>query len=343
VETRCKMNSCDRKPSAPPSLAEWRAGAVGRLASIRSGPKLMSLLAQEPGIRERVAAHGAEWFPGERLSQHTSLGVGGPADIIRVHDAARLPELVAYLYGFGVPWRVLGGGSNLLVADAGLPDVLLQLARGEAMAFAGNRVVAPAAANLGTAVLECAKRNLGGMEGLIGVPGTVGGALRMNAGAYGIEMGDVVRAVTLCRGATRLIESVRMENAPFEYRHTSFSSQDVLISATLELPDCPYAVILERIKQCNRKRRASQPMWEKSAGCIFKNPPGRSTGKMIDELGLKGTRVGGAVVSERHANFIVNRYHATAADVLRLMDFIRERVLKSYGLELEEEVIVWKE
>jgi len=302
----------------------------------------MSLLARQSGISEQMVAFGAEWLPGERLSQHTSLSVGGPADIIRVHDARRLPELTAYLHEHGVPWRILGGGSNLLVADQGLPDILLQLARGEAMAFAGNRVEVPAAANLGTAVLECAKRNLGGMEGLIGVPGTVGGALRMNAGAYGTEMGDVVRALTVFHGATGLIETVKTENARFEYRHTSFSPDDVMLAVTLELPDCPYSLILERIKQCNRKRRASQPIQERSAGCIFKNPPGRSTGKMMDELGLKGTRVGGAVISERHANFIVNRYHATAADILKLMDFIRARVLKAYGLELEEEVIVWK-
>jgi UDP-N-acetylmuramate dehydrogenase len=270
------------------------------------------------------------------------MGVGGPADIIRVHDARRLPELVAYLRRHGVPWRVLGGGSNLLVADEGLPDVLLRLAGGEAMTFAGNRVEVPAAASLGTAILECAKRNLGGMEGLIGVPGTVGGALRMNAGAYGTEIGDVVRAVTLFHGATALTETVKTEKVRFEYRHTTFSSDDLMLSATLELRDCPYTLIVEQLKQCNQKRRASQPIQERSAGCIFKNPPGRSAGKMVDELGLKGTRMGGAVVSERHANFIVNRDHATAADIFKLMDFIRERVLKAYGLELEEEVVVWK-
>jgi UDP-N-acetylmuramate dehydrogenase len=276
------------------------------------------------------------------MSQHTSLGVGGPADIIRVHDARRLPELVAYLRRHGVPWRVLGGGSNLLVADEGLPDVLLRLAGGEAMAFAGNRVEVPAAASLGTAILECAKRSLGGMEGLIGVPGTVGGALCMNAGAYGTEIGDVACAVSLFHGGTGLTETVKTEKVRFEYRRTTFSSDDVMLSATLELRDCPYTLILERLKQCNQRRRASQPIQERSAGCIFKNPPGRSAGKMLDELGLKGTRVGGAVVSERHANFIVNRDHATAADILKLMDLIRERVLKAHGLELEEEVVVWR-
>ena len=289
-----------------------------------------------------MAAFGAEWLPEEHLSRHTSLGVGGPADIIRVYDVRRLPELAAYLRGHDVPWRVLGGGSNLLVADEGLPDVLLHLARGEAMTFAGNRVEVPGAANLGTVVLECAKRNLGGMEGLVGVPGTVGGALRMNAGAYGTEIGDVVRALTVFHGATGLVETVKTETVRFEYRSTGFSPHDVVLAATLELHECPYAVILECIKQCNRKRLASQPIQERSAGCIFKNPPGRSAGKMMDELGLKGTREGGAVISERHANFIVNRDHATAADILKLMDIMRARVLKAYGLELEEEVIVWK-
>jgi UDP-N-acetylmuramate dehydrogenase len=236
----------------------------------------------------------------------------------------------------------LGGGSNLLVCDEGLPDVLLQLARGDGLTFEGNRAEVPAAANLGTTVMECAKRNLGGMEGLIGVPGTVGGALWMNAGAYGTEIGDVVRALRVYRGSTGRIEMVKTENVRFEYRHTSFAPDDILLAVSLELPERPYAEILERVKQCNQKRRASQPINEKSAGCIFKNPPGLSAGKMIDELGLKGMRVGGAVISERHANFIVNRYQAKAADILKLMALIREEVLKAYGVPLEEEVIVWR-
>jgi len=135
---------------------------------------------------------------------------------------------------------------------------------------------------------------------------------------------------------------VGREEMPFRYRNAGFPLHDVVFSVTFELPDSPTAVILERIQEYNRRRRALQPLQEKSAGCIFKNPPGHTAGKMIDELGLKGTRIGGAVVSERHANFIVNRYHATAADILKLMDFIRERVFKAHGIELEEEVIVWK-
>ena len=302
----------------------------------------MSLLAGDTASAEQIAAFGAEWLPSEPLSRHTSLGVGGPADIVRVRDSRRLPELVEFFRRRDVPWRVLGGGSNLLVADDGLPQVLVHLARGEAISFQGNRAQVPAAANLGTTVMECARRNLGGMEGLIGVPGSVGGALRMNAGAYGTEIGDVVRALTVYRGSTGQIETLKTEKVRFEYRHTSFAPDDILLSVLLELPERPYEQILERVKQCNQKRRASQPINEKSAGCIFKNPPGLSTGKMIDELGLKGTRLGGAVISERHANFLVNRYQAAASDILKLMELIRERILKAYGVELEEEVIVWR-
>jgi len=303
----------------------------------------MSLLAREGGVAERFAAWGAEWLPGEPLSRHTSLGVGGPADILRVHDTRRVPELVAYLEAQDVPWRILGGGSNLLVADEGVPDVVLQMARSEPIEVAENRAVVPAATTLGTAILECAKRNLGGMEGLVGVPGTLGGALRMNAGAYGTEMADVVRAVTLFKGETRQVETVKAANLGFEYRRTHLSSHDLVLSVALELLDRPQSEVLARVKELNRKRRASQPLQEESAGCMFKNPPGDSAGKMIASLGLKGTRLGGAVVSERHGNFIVNRYQATAADVLKLMDLVRERVLEACGVELEEEVVVWKE
>jgi UDP-N-acetylmuramate dehydrogenase len=303
----------------------------------------MSLLARDSAVGKQLKAWGAEWLPAVPLSQYTSLGVGGRADLVRIREPRRLPELVDYLSEHGVTWRFLGGGSNLLPVDDDFEDVILHLARGPRdMAFQGRRVEVAAGANLGTAVMECAKRNLGGLEGLIGVPGSVGGALRMNAGAYGQQIGDAVRTVTLYRPSTGRIETLELAAVRFEYRHTSFAPDDILLSAVLELEERPYAEILERIKQCNIKRRAAQPINEKSAGCIFKNPPGVSTGRMIDELGLKGARMGGAVVSERHANFIVNRFQASAADILRLMDLIRERVREVYGLELEEEVVVWR-
>jgi UDP-N-acetylmuramate dehydrogenase len=303
----------------------------------------MSILATQTGTAKELAAFGAEWLPREPLGKHTSLGVGGPADVVRIRDVLHIGDLSAYIRERGANWRLLGGGTNLLVADEGIDDVAIHLARDpRGLKFEGGRVEVPTASNLGTTVMECAKRNLGGMEGLVGVPGSVGGALHMNAGAYGTEIKDVVRAVTVFRGAAGSVEILHTDEVHFEYRGSSFAPDDILLSVTLELPEKPYAEILERVKQCNQKRRASQPINEKSAGCIFKNPPGLSTGKMIDELGLKGTCVGGAVVSERHANFLVNRFGATASDFFGLMDLIRERVLKAYGVDLEEEVIVWK-
>jgi len=295
-------------------------------------------------ITGRIQEAGGVWLAQELLARHTSLGVGGPADVVEIQEASALPQVVAILRDYGLPWRIMGGGSNLLVADEGLAGVVLHLVRSRArLEFQENQVEVPASQNLGTTVMECAKRNLGGMEGLIGVPGSVGGALRMNAGAYGTQIGDVVRSMKIFRGATGQVETLQTGEMRFEYRHTGFSPDDVMLSVLLELPERPYEDILERVKQCNQKRRASQPVNEKSAGCIFKNPPGLSAGKMIDELGMKGTRVGGAVVSERHANFLVNRFEARASDILRLISLIRERVLQAYGVELEEEVIVWRD
>jgi len=211
------------------------------------------------------------------------------------------------------------------------PDIVLE----------GNLAHVDAAADLGRTVTFCAKRDLGGMEGLIGVPGTVGGALRMNAGAYGMQIGTYVREVKLYRAAARKIETLRGHQISFEYRHTSFAPDDMMLAVILELPSKPYNEILKGIRICNEKRRSSQPLGQKSAGCIFKNPPGASAGRMIDELGLKGHSVGDARVSDRHANFFVNAGRASAKDMLALIADVCERVQKTYGLSLENEVVVW--
>ena len=219
-----------------------------------------------------------------------------------------------------IPYRFLGGGSNLLVPDGELPWVVLQLARQDPeVRIEGNFVWVDCAADLGRTVTFCAKHDLGGMEGLIGVPGTIGGALRMNAGAYGMQIGSYVREVRALPGRRGRIEILRGNEINFEYRHTSFALDDIMLAVKLELPSKPYSEILQGIRICNEKRRASQPLNQKSAGCIFKNPPGGSAGRMIDELGLKGFRVGDARVSDRHANFFVNAGHATAADMLALI------------------------
>jgi UDP-N-acetylmuramate dehydrogenase len=296
----------------------------------------------DPRIVEQLAELGVEVRPGTPLSNLTSLGIGGTTDLLRIGKHESIPDLLNLLDANHIPHKFLGGGSNLLVGDGELPWVILQLVSPEPdVALEGNLAYVDAAADLGRTVTFCAKHDLGGMEGLIGVPGTVGGALRMNAGAYGMQIGSYVREVKLYRAATRKIEILRGHQISFEYRHTSFAPDDMMLAVILELPSKPYKEILEGIRICNEKRRSSQPLGQKSAGCIFKNPPGASAGRMIDELGLKGHSVGDARVSDRHANFFVNAGHASAKDMLALIADVRERVQKTYGVALENEVVVW--
>jgi len=276
------------------------------------------------------------------LAELTSLGIGGATDLLRIQRHESIPELLSLLDENHIPHKFLGGGSNLLVMDGELPFVVLQLGQPDPdVVIEGNIASVDAAADLGKTVTFCAKNNLGGMEGLIGVPGTVGGALRMNAGAYGIQIGSYVREVKVYRAAARKIETLRGDQISFEYRHTSFAPDDMMLAVKLELPSRAYPEILQGIRICNEKRRASQPLGQKSAGCIFKNPPGASAGRMIDELGLKGFSIGDARVSDRHANFFVNAGCASAADMLRLISDVRARVQQVYGVTLDNEVVVW--
>ncbi|HVB56340.1 MAG TPA: UDP-N-acetylmuramate dehydrogenase [Candidatus Acidoferrales bacterium] len=289
---------------------------------------------QELGVDVRTAVS---------LAEQTSLGIGGATDELSLRRYETIPQVMRLLENEHIPHRFLGGGTNVLVPDGELSWVVLHLpAARPGVRVEGNAAFVDASADLGGMVTFCAKNNLGGMEGLIGVPGSVGGALRMNAGAYGTQIGAYVREVELYRAAAGEVETVRGNDIRFDYRHTSFAPEDVMLRAKLELPSKPYKEILAGIRVCNEKRRSSQPLNQKSAGCIFKNPPGGSAGRMIDELHLKGYRVGDAMVSDRHANFFVNAGHASCVEMLKLIDDVRERVRRVYGVELENEVIVWQ-
>jgi UDP-N-acetylmuramate dehydrogenase len=297
---------------------------------------------EDPKVSAALSELGVEVRAGTQLSAETYLGIGGTTDLLRIQRHDSIPDLLKLLDSNQIRHKFLGGGSNLLVKDGGLPWVVLQLASSEPeVTLDGNFAQVDAAADLGRTVTYCAKNDLGGMEGLIGVPGTVGGALRMNAGAYGMQIGTYVREVKLYRAAERKVEILRGDQISFEYRHTSFAPDDMMLAVKLELPSKPFKEILQGIRICNEKRRASQPLGQKSAGCIFKNPPGASAGRMIDELGLKGLGVGDARVSDRHANFFVNAGSASAADMLSLIADVRERVAKHFGVTMEHEVVLW--
>jgi UDP-N-acetylmuramate dehydrogenase len=291
----------------------------------------------------RLKEMGVELRQAVSLAEETSLGIGGTTDEILLRRYETIPEVMRLLADEHVPHRFLGGGTNVLIVDGELPWIVLHLPTAHpGMRVEGNAAYVDASADLGGMVTFCAKHDLGGMEGLIGVPGSVGGALRMNAGAYGTQIGPHVREVELYRSASGQIETLRGSEIRFDYRHTSFASDDLMLRVKLELPAKPFKEIIAGIKVCNEKRRASQPLNQKSAGCIFKNPAGGSAGRMIDELGLKGHRVGDAMVSDRHANFFVNVGRASSSDMLKLIDDVRERVRLAYGTELENEVIVWR-
>jgi UDP-N-acetylmuramate dehydrogenase len=297
----------------------------------------------DKGVVARLKELEVELLPGVPLKEKTSLGIGGSTDELLLYRFDTIPQVMRLLADEKISYRFLGGGTNVLICDGELPWVVLHLpATRPGMRIKGNAAYVDASADLGGMVTFCAKHNLGGMEGLIGVPGSVGGALRMNAGAYGTQIGSHVREVELYRASSGEVETVRGNDIRFDYRHTSFAPDDVMLGVKLELPEKPYQEIVAGIRVCNEKRRSSQPLNQKSAGCIFKNPAGGSAGRMIDELNLKGHRVGGAMVSDRHANFFVNVGNATCADMLQLMEDVRDRVRAAYGVELENEVIVWK-
>lgn len=298
-------------------------------------------------IKDHVAARlqelGAELRRDVSLAEKTSLGIGGTTDELLLGHYDSIPGVMRLLADEKIAHRFLGGGTNVLVADGDLPWIVLHLPHAQpGMRVEGNAAYVDASAELGGIVTFCAKHDLGGLEGLIGVPGSVGGALRMNAGAYGTQIGPHVREVELYRAATGQMETLRGSDIRFDYRHTSFAPDDVMLRVKLELPSKPFKEVLAGIRVCNEKRRSSQPLNQKSAGCIFKNPAGGSAGRMIDELGLKGHRVGDAMVSDRHANFFVNTGHASCSDMLQLMEEVRERVRRAYGIELETEVILWQ-
>jgi UDP-N-acetylmuramate dehydrogenase len=297
---------------------------------------------EDPSVLAALPALSVERQECVSLAELTYLGIGGTTDLLRIPKHDSIPALLELLDRQAIPHKFLGGGSNLLVIDGELPFVVLQLAKAEnEVVIEGRFAQVDAAADLGRMVTYCAKNDLGGMEGLIGVPGTVGGALRMNAGAYGMQIGSYVREVKVYRAKKRRIETLHGDQISFEYRHTSFAPDDMMLAVKLELPSKTYPEILKGIRLCNEKRRASQPLGQKSAGCIFKNPPGGSAGRMIDELGLKGFYVGEARVSDRHANFFVNAGQASAVDMLALISNVRERVNRAFGVNLENEVVVW--
>ena len=280
----------------------------------------------------------------EILARHVSMRVGGPADLFcEVESEAALASLVRHARGAHLPTFLLGGGTNLVVADRGIRGLTIKLARGFARTEwqhedeHGAQLVAGAAANFKKLVLEVTSRGYSGLEFGEGIPGTVGGGVLMNAGAFGGEIADVVVALRGVSAAGELVRLTRDELS-FAYRRLDLPVGFVVTALELRVPRGEPAAIASRVADAKRKRGRHQPLGQPNAGSIFKNPRGDFAGRLIELCALKGRQIGGAQVSPQHANFIVNSGNARAADVRDLMHEVRDTVWRRRGVWLEPEV-----
>ena len=280
--------------------------------------------------------------PSEPLAMHTWFQLGGPAEYFAEPNTVdELVALVRRCREEGVEARLLGQGSNILVRDEGVPGLVVHLS---APAFCGieidgRRVAAGGGALLGRVVTTTVHAGLAGLETLIGIPGTIGGALHGNAGAQGGDIGQWTFNATVLTAAGEIIERAG-DDLTFDYRQSSLDDLAIL-EARCELEEDDPRQLAQSMQKHWIIKKASQPMGHQSAGCAFKNPRGVGAGKLIDSAGLKGTRIGGAVVSDRHANFILAEPECTSQDVLRLIDLIRGQVRDRLGVELELELEIW--
>lgn len=274
----------------------------------------------------------------EPMSRHTSLKVGGPADIYAVPaDSDDLQSLVRQLAASGRPWIVIGRGYNLLVREGGIRGAVISLERFNRIETRGeNRILAEAGAENLTVVRFAQELGLGGISFISGIPGTIGGAVRMNAGAYGEGILERTQCLTILRRGE--IGDYCVSDLDFGYRRLSLEPGDILLAALLKLEPCDQNLIEEEIRKDLTLRRDKHNVGFPSAGSFFKNPPGQSAWKLIDAAGMRGARAGGAEVSALHSNFLVNTGGATATDFLELAALVKAAVFQASGIALEEEV-----
>lgn len=290
---------------------------------------------------DRVRAQIPELFllENEPMSRHTTFGIGGPADWFASPRRDELAPLLALAGAAGVPVTVLGHGSNVLVGDGGIRGLVVEIGgRMSAVHTDGKLVVAEAGALLSSAAAAAARAGLGGMEFAAGIPGSVGGAAVMNAGAYGGEIKDILRSA-LVIGPDGGQKELSAGDLKLGYRSSCIPRMGyTVISAVFALtPDSEEQIRL-RMSELNRRRSEKQPLEYPSAGSAFKRPEGHFAGKLIMDAGLAGYRVGGAQVSEKHCGFVINRGGATAADVRQLLWDVKKRVWDMFQVELEPEV-----
>lgn len=277
----------------------------------------------------------------ERLSAHCTFKIGGEARLYAIPQSVESTAwIVSEAKKLGVKWFILGHGSNLLFDDAGFDGVIISTEALNSITFDGNFVTAECGALLSKCAAMARDAGLSGMECLFGIPGSVGGAVYMNAGAYGGEMSDIVVSTTYLDTESMETREISGDAHGFGYRHSIFcDNKNIVLQTKMSLKEGNIDEIAEKMNEYKRLRFEKQPLEYPSAGSTFKRYPGRYTAQMIDEAGLKGFSVGGAQVSEKHAGFVINKGGATSDDVLKLIETIKGKIYDLYGIEIETEVI----
>ena len=275
------------------------------------------------------------------MRHFTSMKVGGPADsLLFPKDMDELKKVVQYARRRKIPFLILGKGTNLVVRDKGVRGWVIALTQGmKKIVTEGEVVEAEAGSSLQRLVQFSVQKGLTGLEPFFGIPGTVGGGVAMNAGAWGAELKDVLLSVTLMKGDGEIVERSR-SRLRFSYRGLAIPPSWIILKGRFELKSGKKEEILERVRSYSEMRKRKQPLDYPSAGSVFKNPKEGPAGKWIEEAGLKGFRIGRAMISERHANFIINLGKAKAEEVIRLMEFVEKTVYEEKGISLEREVKV---
>lgn len=289
---------------------------------------------------DRLDEFKIEYVTNEPMSRHTTFKIGGDADaFVRVKSQEELQKILSLIKEYNAPHFVLGKGSNLLVSDEGIEGVVISLDGLDDITIDGDTVICGSGASLRSVCLACQKASLSGLEFAYGIPGTVGGALYMNAGAYGGEMAQVVQlAIAIDLGGNEV--KLDLSDMQLGYRTSVFKNSDLIItSVTLKLKKGDSSEIKNAMDDFFSRRKDKQPLDYPSAGSTFKRPEGYFAGALIEKNNLKGASVGGAQVSEKHAGFVINKGSATCSDVLSLIKKVQDTVKAADGVDLEPEVI----
>lgn len=280
-------------------------------------------------------------FCDEPMKKHISFEVGGPADfLVTPQDRDAFVKTVAFCREAAIPFYVMGNGSNLLVRDGGFRGVMIKTRAMDAITVDGETLTAEPGALLKDVAQKALEAELTGMEFASGIPGSIGGAVRMNAGAYDGEMKEIVTAIEVLTDTGAIVELSR-DDCHFGYRHSVFQEKDwyaLSVKITLKKGFAPH--IKEKMDELNERRRSKQPLEYPSAGSTFRRPEGYFAGKLVQDCGFKGYRVGGAQVSEKHSGFVINRDGATASDIITLIETIQHKVKEDFDVDLKTEVIM---